>query len=188
MSAVMDAVEPGLSKQQHSTYIAVIESLLKVATPAQFIQWVKGELQTLFPHEMFVGGIGHIKRDSIKIEHILSAGFPIEYVQAIQRPDGDVSSPIMALWCREQRIEYESNRGQQRFSMILRNIKRGLLFMLIYVTQYVSQFTNASIVSSASTGNNFLYGGAGVSPLAGLGASLTVEKIGDDTIEWRAAA
>ena len=47
MSAVMDAVEPGLSKQQHSTYIAVIESLFKVATPAQFIQWVKGELQTL---------------------------------------------------------------------------------------------------------------------------------------------
>ena len=103
MSAVLDAVEPGLSKKQHSTYIAVIESLLNVATPEQFLQWVKGELQTFFPHEMFVGGIGHIKRDSIKVEHILSAGFPIEYVQAIQRPDGDLSSPIMARWCREQK-------------------------------------------------------------------------------------
>ena len=37
MSAVMDAIEPDLSKQQHSTYIAVIESLLKVATPAHAI-------------------------------------------------------------------------------------------------------------------------------------------------------
>lgn len=103
MSAVMDTVEIGLSQQQHSAYIAVIESLLNVATPEQFLQWVKGELQTLFPHEMFVGGIGHIKIDSIKVEHILSAGFPIEYVQSIQRPDGDVSSPIMARWCREQK-------------------------------------------------------------------------------------
>lgn len=117
MSAVLDAVEPGLSKQQYSIYIAVIESLLKVATPAQFLQWTKYELQSLFPHEMFVGGIGQIKIDSVKIDHMLSDGFPIEYIQSIRRPNGDVSSPIMARWCREQKPQlFEAASAQANYA------------------------------------------------------------------------
>ena len=103
MSAVMDAVEPGLSKQQYSTYIAVIESLLIVETAAQFLQWTKDELQNLFPHEIFVCGIGRINADSIKINRMLSSNFPVEYIQAIRRPGGDVFSPIMARWSQAQR-------------------------------------------------------------------------------------
>mgnify|MGYP001580332567 CR=1 FL=1 len=103
MSAIMDATETRLSKQQHSLYIAIVESLLTVTTPEQFLQWTRRELQNLFPHEMFVGGVGHIKIDSIKVQQILCDGFPMDYVRAIQRPDGDVSSPIMARWCKEQK-------------------------------------------------------------------------------------
>lgn len=96
----MGAIESGLRKQQYSTYIAVIESLLNVRTATQFLQWTKGELQNLFPHEIFVCGIGRIHIDGIKINRMLSSS---GYIQAIRRPNGEVFSPIVARWCQEQR-------------------------------------------------------------------------------------
>ena len=103
MSAILETVESGLRKQQHSGYMNVIESLLAVQTPSQFLKWTRGELQSLFPHEMFVAGIGRINADGIQIAHMLSGGFPVEHIQEIRGADGDVSSPIMARWCKEQK-------------------------------------------------------------------------------------
>ncbi|GBL46867.1 hypothetical protein SFMTTN_2693 [Sulfuriferula multivorans] len=110
MSAVMKAT-PGLRAHEHAAFIAAIESALRIETPAQFLHWTGGELQALFPHQSLICGVGQINKDGIQIRHLLSRNFPVEYVRELARPDGDVSSPIMAKWCRERKPQlFESDR------------------------------------------------------------------------------
>lgn len=92
---------PGLHAHEHAAFIATIESALRIETPAQFLQWTRGELQALFPHEILICGVGRINKDGIQIRHLLSRNFPVEYVRGLARPDGGVTSPIMEKWCRE---------------------------------------------------------------------------------------
>lgn len=110
MSAVMKATR-GLHAHEHAAFIAAIESALRIETPAQFLQWTRGELQALFPHESLICGVGQINKDGIQIRHLLSRNFPVEYVRELAQPDGDVTSPIMAQWCRERKPQlFESER------------------------------------------------------------------------------
>ena len=101
MSAVMN--EMGLSAREHAAFIIAIESMLKIETPEQLMHWTRNELQALFPHEIFIFGVGRISADSIQIGRMLSGGFPIDYVRAIRRADGEVMSPIMTKWCKERK-------------------------------------------------------------------------------------
>ena len=102
MSTAMNAEKVELNVQQSTTYIAVIESLYKVTSEAQLLQWTQGELQSLLPHETFIFGVGHIDTDGIRIDHLLSSDFPTEeYLHAIRRPDGTMLSPVMERWCEE---------------------------------------------------------------------------------------
>lgn len=111
MSAVIEPM--GLSAPEHAAYIAAIESLLKIKTPEQLMRWTRGELQTLFPHEIFIFGVGRISANSIQIGRMLSGGFPIEYVRAIRRADGEVMSPIMTKWCKEGKPQlFDPQSGQ----------------------------------------------------------------------------
>jgi len=95
------AEEP--TSSQRAALLHVIESSLKVQTPAQFLAWGKGELQTLFPHEILICGVGRIDRHSIQIQHYLCTGFPLPYLEAIRQADNGVLSPIMARWCKERK-------------------------------------------------------------------------------------
>lgn len=91
----------GLSPQEHAAFIAAIESLINIKTPEQLIEWTQCEFHTLFPHEIFIFGVGRISATSIQIGRMLIGGFPVGYVHATRRADGEVASPIMAKWCRE---------------------------------------------------------------------------------------
>ena len=110
MAAVMNETH-GLHVHEHAAFIIIIESALRIETKAQFLEWTQAELQALFPHESLICGVGQINKDGIQIRHLLSRNFPIEYVRELARPDGDVSSPIMAKWCRERKPQlFESDR------------------------------------------------------------------------------
>lgn len=101
MSAVLK--EKGLSDQEHADFIIAIKTLLAIETTDQLLQWTQSELQALLPHEIFIFGVGRISKDSIEIGRMFSSGFPAGYVSDIRRSDGEVMSPIMTRWCRENK-------------------------------------------------------------------------------------
>lgn len=89
--------------REHAAFIVTIESALKIDTTEQFLQWTQEELQALFPHESLICGVGEINKNGMHIRHILSRGFPVDYVRGLARSDGGVTSPVMAKWCREHK-------------------------------------------------------------------------------------
>ena len=102
MSVVMEQPEEPTSTQR-AALLHIIESTLKVQTPSEFLAWTEGELQTLFPHEILICGVGKIDWHSIHIHRYLCAGFPLSYIEAIRQADHGVLSPIMARWCKERK-------------------------------------------------------------------------------------
>lgn len=101
MSAVLK--EKGLSDQEHADFITAVKSLLAIETTDQLLQWTQVELQALLPHEIFIFGVGRISKDSIEIGRMFSNGFPAGYVSDIRRADGEVMSPIMTRWSKENK-------------------------------------------------------------------------------------
>jgi transcriptional regulator EpsA len=120
MSAVLEqpiAEYAPLTLAERETFVALAESALRIASPADFLAWSTGPLQTLFPHGMLICGLGQIggpsgQSDSIRIHRMLSWNFPREYVEAIRRDNAGVMSPIMRQWCREFRPQlFEPGRA-----------------------------------------------------------------------------
>lgn len=106
MPAVLDhpAAEPvTLTDTERQTFVALAESALRIASPADFLVWTSGPLQTFFPHGMLICGLGQIGGQGIRIHRMLGWNFPKEYVEAIRRDNAGVMSPIMQKWCREFR-------------------------------------------------------------------------------------
>jgi len=99
MPAISEAVQ--LNSGSRATLIEVIESTLPIETPAQFIAWTQGALQTLLPHRIFVGGVGQIGGNGFRVRHLLSRNLPAGCLQAITRPNGEIASPVIARWRRE---------------------------------------------------------------------------------------
>lgn len=110
MTAVMNEIH-GLHVHEHAAFITIIESLLRIETQAQFLEWTQGELQALFPHQSLICGVGQINKDGIQIRHLLSRNFPVDYVRELARPDGEVTSPIMTQWCRERKPQLFEPEG-----------------------------------------------------------------------------
>lgn len=92
-----------LTNAERASFFSAIESSLQVSTQEQFLQWAQTSLQSLFPHEILICGMGRIEPDNVHIHHLLSNHFPLDYLEKIRRPGGGVLSPTMAAWCREQK-------------------------------------------------------------------------------------
>lgn len=103
MSAVLEVAEIGLNTGQYAIYIAVIESLLRVRTPAQMLQWARVELQQIFPHGAFIFRMGRIGSGGFKDLSLLSSGFTIKHLQAIRQSEGELLSLDMGRWIKEQK-------------------------------------------------------------------------------------
>lgn len=106
MSAVLEqpsAEYITLTATERQTFVALAEAALRIASPADFLTWTSGPLQTLFPHGMLICGLGQIGGQGIRIHRMLGWNFPQEYIEAIHRDNAGVMSPIMQKWCREFR-------------------------------------------------------------------------------------
>ncbi len=99
-----------LARPEQAQLLKAIEASLALRTPAQFLRWSEEELQDLFPHQIFVCGVGKIQRNSVHILHYLNKGLPPGYLEVIRRPDGGVASPVMGQWRKECKPQlFESN-------------------------------------------------------------------------------
>jgi transcriptional regulator EpsA len=103
MSAALENSPVTLTDPERQIFVALAESALRIASPADFLTWTSGPLQELFPHGMLICGLGQIAGEGIRIHRMLAWNFPKEYVEAIRRDNAGVMSPIMHKWCREFR-------------------------------------------------------------------------------------
>src|SRR5512146_1147251 len=91
-----------LSNAERAGFLGLIESSLHISKQDEFFNWTQTELQGIFPHGKLACGIGRLCRNGVHIRHVMGCNFPDEYIQALQRPDGLTSSPIIVRWMKEQ--------------------------------------------------------------------------------------
>lgn len=91
-----------LSGTESVELLKIIEPSLRISNQEGFFKWTQTELQGIFPHGKLVCGVGRLGRHGVHIRHVMGCNFPDEYIQALQRPDGLTSSPIIVRWLKER--------------------------------------------------------------------------------------
>lgn len=87
-----------LSAEDCKVFFEVLEPTLHISNQEQFCRWMQTGLQRVFPHGAMACGIGRFTKEGAKVKHILCRNFPPEYFQVLQKPDGLITSPVMAQW------------------------------------------------------------------------------------------
>jgi transcriptional regulator EpsA len=118
-----DAVLPA-KERRHSEYFDVIRSSLLVNTPEQFIDWVQGDLQRIFPHGMLICGIGAIEKSAVQIKQLITSSFPIEYFESVDRIGGLISSPVVVQWIETRKPVLFELTTQGKDNVWLENFKQ----------------------------------------------------------------
>lgn len=91
-----------LNTVERKFFIEAVEPTLRIDNQEQFFRWTQIELQRILPHGLMACGCGRISQSEVQIQHIICGNFPKECVQILQRPDGQIVSPIMKKWFSDQ--------------------------------------------------------------------------------------
>lgn len=91
-----------LSDIEKTQLLNVIETGLYIESEEDFFRWNRNEIQAIFPHSKLICGVGKIGATGAQLRHILGHNFPDEYVAALKRTDGLISSPIIVKWMKEK--------------------------------------------------------------------------------------
>lgn len=91
-----------LGNEIHSLLFEVIEPTLRIRDREEFVEWMQTELQRVFPHEGMMCGIGSVGKEGVHVRHLVGHNVPQEYLHALQREDGQISSPVLRRWIRER--------------------------------------------------------------------------------------
>ena len=98
-TSVRDAhQELRLTRGEQSKLLELIQSLLSVDTEDAFRAWTCGPLQGLLPHGMMICGLAEILPQNILIQKVILHDWPLEYFDALRKPEGGFYSPIMQRW------------------------------------------------------------------------------------------
>ncbi len=92
-----------LSDTERSEFLQIVGSSLKICTQEEFFEWTQTDLQRIFPHGKLACGVGRLGKHGAHVRHVMGCNFPDEYIEALRRPDGLTSSPIIIKWMKEQR-------------------------------------------------------------------------------------
>lgn len=86
----------------NANMLGLMDSLLSIRSPDDFLKWTRGPLQEVVPHDMFIGGIAQIDASRYRIHKVLTYRWPAEYFDRLRQPDGSVYSPVLQRWAGSQ--------------------------------------------------------------------------------------
>jgi transcriptional regulator EpsA len=80
-------------------YARFVAQATSVTTNEDFIHLARGALRDVFPHGMFLAGVGHAQADGIRVYHAIGIDYPRNYIQRLRQPVIS-AGPILAEWLR----------------------------------------------------------------------------------------
>ena len=76
----------------------LLETLGTLSTGDELTAWADTDLQAYFPHGAFICGVGRIYPSGVQPIRVFSSRFPLEYLRALEQPNGYLLSPVMKNW------------------------------------------------------------------------------------------
>lgn len=86
----------------HDRFAQFVRNSILVTNPNEFITLIKHDLQPIFPHGMFLAGIGYGTQDGIEVEHAVGINYPSEYINKLKR-QRIWAGPILGHWLKTNR-------------------------------------------------------------------------------------
>lgn len=97
-----------------------VRQLVQIANEAgdikctgDFRTWAQSSVRQFFPHEAMIAGLARREGEHIGVEGLVSADFPLEYIDAVTRRRGRFACPTLEAWFRQGRpqlFDPERNR------------------------------------------------------------------------------
>lgn len=82
----------------HLALLEAMSSLTRIASRQGFIEWTRNQLQAVFPHGAFIGGIGQRSSSGAIPFELVSSNFPDTYLNFIQLDSRHYKTPTMQRW------------------------------------------------------------------------------------------
>ncbi len=84
-----------------------------IASAEEFRRWAQSSVRKLFPHEALVAGLAHRHGAQIRVERLVCAGFPVEFIDAVTRRRGAFACPTLEAWFAHNRPQLFDPRNSE---------------------------------------------------------------------------
>lgn len=98
-----DKTDIELSSREAKLYVKLASEATDVASASDFKVWAETSIRKLFPHEMLISGVAQRKGEQVAVDRLLSAGFPMRFVEAVTARRGTFACPTLKAWFRQGR-------------------------------------------------------------------------------------
>lgn len=105
-----------LSSSEIKSYAKLAGDALDVRSNADYRSWISTSVKKFFPHDMFIAGIARQQARNASVDHLVSEGFPIGFIDAVTHRHGTFACPTLDSWfqrCEPQLFEPSTAAAQQ---------------------------------------------------------------------------
>lgn len=74
-----------------------------IASADDFRSWAQTSVRKLFAHEALIAGLAHRDGDDISVDGLVSAGFPMRFIEVVAQRHGSFACPTLQAWFRQGR-------------------------------------------------------------------------------------
>ncbi|MBH1986796.1 MAG: hypothetical protein I8H76_05705 [Burkholderiales bacterium] len=104
-----------LSAPTRLKVIELQDQLGELHTPCGLLDWAKGPLQEVLPHESLACGVFSTRCDGVVLRRVLQQDWPAGYFDALTEPDGRFRSPVIRRWSQSQAPQVVRADDTERF-------------------------------------------------------------------------
>ena len=101
-----------LSNAEKKFFVQLAGDALDVTSADDFKTWSQTSVRKLFPHEMLIAGVAQRNGTRVVVDGLLSAGFPLAFLDAVTARHGTFVCPTLVNWFKQGRPQlYEPDKG-----------------------------------------------------------------------------
>ena len=102
-----------LSTAEAKLFVKLAGEATEVDSTEDFKEWTQTSVRKLFPHEMLIAGVAQRNGARVEVDRLLSAGFPLAFINAVTARCGAFACPTLDSWFNQGRPQlYEPAKTQ----------------------------------------------------------------------------
>ena len=92
-----------LSAAEAKSYVNIASEAIDIASDTDYRTWIATSVRKLFPHTMFIAGVVRRQSERVAVDHLLPAGFPTGFIEAVTARHGHFICPTLEMWFQQGR-------------------------------------------------------------------------------------
>jgi DNA-binding CsgD family transcriptional regulator len=103
-----------LSETEAKAYTRLACEAVEVASSDDFRVWASTSVRQFFPHEALIAGVARREASKTTVDQLLTADFPIAFIDAVTIRRGTFTCPTLESWFRQGRPQFYEPSNTRR--------------------------------------------------------------------------